>query len=199
MQAASTPHREPRAAASLLVVRRGVRGPEILMARRAAGHRFMPNMLVFPGGAVDAADHHARVATPLRPSVRARLERSADASLAQALAVAAARELTEEVGLSLGQPPALDGLDYLCRAITPPERSMRFDARFFIVDAGRVSGVLAGSSELEDPGWYTLALALAAEIPHATRAVLGRFQHWLAHQDRDGPVAVLRDRIWSEE
>ena len=159
----------------------------------------MPNMLVFPGGAVDAADHHARVATPLRPAVRRRLERSADPSLAQALAVAAARELTEEVGLSLGQPPALDGLDYLCRAITPPERSMRFDARFFIVDAGQVSGDPVGSPELEDPGWYTLEAAIAAEIPAATRAVLGRFRHWLAYQDRDGPVPVLRDRVWSEE
>ena len=159
----------------------------------------MPNMLVFPGGAVDAADHHARIATPLRPAVRSRLERSATASLAQALAVAAARELTEEVGLSLGQPPALDGLDYLCRAITPPDRSMRFDARFFIVHADRVQGVPTASAELEDPGWYTLEAALAAEIPAATRAVLGRFQHWLAYQDMDGPVPVLRDRRWSEE
>ncbi len=199
MQTASPTHREPRPAASLLVVRHGQAGAELLMARRAAGHRFMPNMLVFPGGAVDAADHHARVSTPLRPSVLHRLERSAGPSLAQALAVAAARELTEEVGLSLGQPPALDGLDYLCRAITPPERSIRFDARFFVVDADRVSGVPTGSSELEDPGWYTLDAALAADIPGATRAVLGRFAHWLAHQDRDGPVPVLRDRRWSEE
>ncbi len=169
------------------------------MARRAAGHRFMPNMLVFPGGAVDEADHHARPATPLRPSVLLRLERSATPGLARALAMAAARELAEEVGLSLGQPPALDGLDYLCRAITPPDRSMRFDARFFVVDAARVSGIPVASSELEDPGWYTLEAALAADIPAATRAVLGRFRHWLAHQDRDGPVPVLRDRAWHEE
>ena len=91
MQTAQFPHREPRAAASLLVVRQGQSGPEILMARRSAGHRFMPNMLVFPGGAGDPADHHARPGTPLRPAVRHRLERSADASLAQALAIAAAR------------------------------------------------------------------------------------------------------------
>ena len=199
MQIVQTAHSEPRAAASLLVVRQSRRVPEILMARRSAGHRFMPNMLVFPGGAVDPADHHARPGTPLRPAVRHRLQRSANESLAQALAMAAARELTEEVGMSLGHPPALDGLDYLCRAITPPERSMRFDARFFIVDAGRVSGDPAGSSELESPGWYTLEAALAGDIPAATRAVLGRFQHWLAYQDRDGPVPVLRDRVWSEE
>lgn len=169
------------------------------MGRRGAGHRFMPNVLVFPGGAVDPADHHAKVATPLPPRVRARLERSADPSLAGALAVAASRELTEEVGLSLGDPPELDGLDYLCRAITPPDRSMRFDARFFIVDAARVTGEAVASHELEAPGWYGIEAALSQDIAAATRAVLGQLQRWLTHHDRDGPVPVLRDRIWHQE
>jgi 8-oxo-dGTP pyrophosphatase MutT (NUDIX family) len=191
--------REPRPAASLLVMRDGPDGPELLMGRRSAGHRFMPGVLVFPGGAVDAADHHARVATPLAPRVRARLERSATPGLAQALAVAAARELTEEVGMSLGDPPALDGLDYLCRAITPPERAMRFDARFFIVAAGRVSGAPTASRELEAPGWFSVEAALASEIALATRAVLGQLRRWLTHHDRDGPVPVLRDRAWFSE
>ncbi len=193
------PGREPRPAASLLVLRGGRAAPELLMGRRSAGHRFMPNVLVFPGGAVDEADYHARVATPLPPQVRSRLERSAAPRLAQALAVAAARELTEEVGLSLGDPPALDGLGYLCRAITPPDRAMRFDARFFLVDADRVTGTPTASRELEDPGWVDIETALAAEIAAATRAVLGQLQRWLAHQNHDGPVPVLRDRVWSEE
>ena len=41
----------PRPAASLLVVRQGGAEPELLMARRAMHHRFMPGVLVFPGGA----------------------------------------------------------------------------------------------------------------------------------------------------
>ena len=184
---------EPRHAASLIVLRDGA---EILMARRSDGHRFMPGMLVFPGGAVDAADHHARAATPLSPRTRARLERAATPGLAHALAMAAARELTEEVGLSLGVPPALDGLAYLCRAITPPDRSIRFDAHFFIVDAALTGGTLAGSRELEEPRWYSLEQALAAKIPAATGAVLGQLQRWLAHHDRDGPAPTLRDRTW---
>ncbi len=169
------------------------------MARRSAGHRFMPNMLVFPGGAVDPEDYHRRVARPLPPRVLARLERSADARLAHALGAAAARELAEEVGLSLGEPPALDKLDYLCRAITPPERSIRFDARFFIVEAAHVTGTLAASREMEDPGWYSVAAARAAEIPSATGAVLGQFERWLSGHGRDGMVPVLRHRVWVEE
>ena len=39
-----------RHAASLLLWRRGEAGPEVLMGVRGAGHRFMPNRLVFPGG-----------------------------------------------------------------------------------------------------------------------------------------------------
>ncbi len=187
---------EPRHAASLIVLRGG---SEILMARRSEAHRFMPGLLVFPGGAVDEADHHARAATPLPPRTRARLERVATPALAHALAMAAARELTEEVGLSLGVPPALDGFAYLCRAITPPDRSIRFDAHFFIVDAARISGTPAGSRELEEPRWYSVEDALAARIPAATGAVLGQLQRWLSHHDRDGPVPTLRDRVWHTE
>ncbi len=193
-----------RPAASLLVMQGSGPAVRVLMARRAAHHRFMPGVLVFPGGAVDAADYHARAATPLRPAIRTRLERGVDSRLAHALAIAAARELTEEVSLSLGDPPALDGLDYLCRAITPPDRAMRFDAHFFLVDADLVSGTLAASAELEEPGWYTLAEANEGDLAGATRAVLWQFNRWLNFQDRapgdhDGPVPVLRDRQWTHE
>jgi len=194
----------PRPAASLLVVRMAADAPTVLMARRSAHHRFMPNVMVFPGGAVDPGDHHAQVATPLRPQVRARLERSASPSLAHALGVAAARELAEEVGLSLGAPPCLEHLEYLCRAITPPESRTRFDARFFIVDAAQVSGTLQASAELEDPAWFTLAQTDTLALASATRAVLGQLGRWLAGRSLGGgvprpPVPVLQDRVWRVE
>jgi len=135
----------------------------------------------------------------LKPAVRARLERFTAPGLADALAHAAARELTEEVGLSLGTPPDLSELDLLCRAITPPDRSMRFDAFFFLVDASHVGGELCASAELEEPGWYTMEQALAGELAAATRAVLGQFSLWLSHHNRDGALPVLRDRQWSLE
>ena len=188
---------QARPAASLLVMRRDVDAVRLLMARRGPGHRFMPNMLVFPGGAVDRAEHAAPAASEPRPEVLARLARGADAALARALAVAVARELEEEVGLSLGSPPALAPLEYICRAITPPDRIMRFDARFFVVDAVHVMGEVRGSDEMEAPRWYTVDEALAAESPGATKAVLAQFSAWLANPVLGEGVPVLRDRVWT--
>lgn len=186
----------PRLAASLLVMQGQGAETRLLMARRAAHHRFMPGVLVFPGGAVDPADEHARAARPLAPATAARLHRSLEPRRAAALAHAAARELTEEVGLTLGIPPDLSHLHLLCRAITPPDRSMRFDAYFFLTEAAHVAGTLRASPELEEPAWYTLAEAEAGNLAGATQAVLAQLRRWLAHHDRDGALPTLRDRAW---
>jgi 8-oxo-dGTP pyrophosphatase MutT (NUDIX family) len=193
----------PRHAASLLVLRPTHSGPEVLMGLRGAGHKFMPNRLVFPGGAVDPADHAAPAASPLPAHVRRRLEVSADASLAHALGIAAARELLEETGLSLGAPPHLAPLDYLSRAVTPPVSPIRFDARFFVVDAEAVSGTLAGSGELEDLRWFGVNEALALDLVNATRGVLTKLLEWLAMspQERTSRTTTpaMLSRVWHEE
>ena len=170
----------PKPAASLVVLRDGA---EVLMGMRGAGHRFMPNRLVFPGGRVDRADLRAPAATPLAPHVRALVEKNASPALAHGLAIAVARELAEEtglsLGLSLGAPPSLDGLDYLCRAVTPPGLPIRFNARFFVIDAARARGTLAGSGELEGLRFYPIAEALALNLALATRFVLDTLKLWL--------------------
>src|ERR1700712_2371646 len=94
--------------------------PHMLMGMRGAKHRFMPNRLVFPGGRVDRADLTAPFATPLSPATAKALRKNPSARLAPALAIASARELLEETGLSIGIPPHLDALYYLARAVTPP-------------------------------------------------------------------------------
>ena len=193
----------PRPAASLLVLRQDGATPEVLMGMRGAKHRFMPNRLVFPGGAVDPGDHAASVASGMRADVLSRLERSADASLARALGVAAARELEEETGLTLGAPPVLEGIDYLCRAVTPAPSPVRFDARFLVVDATFVSGELAGSGELEGLRWYRLEEAFAMDLAIVQRRVLERLQGWMAMAEDERrelrEVAVLFDRTWGTE
>ncbi len=193
----------PRPAASLLLHCMLDGGPAVLMGLRGAGHKFMPNKLVFPGGAVDAEDFGADPAMPFADPVLTRLHAAADPALAGALGIAVARELHEETGLSLGHPPRLGGLDYLCRAITPPTNPIRFDARFFVADATEVSGTLAGSGELEGLRYYPVAEALELELAFATRAVLQRLLDWLdmppeARAARR-TTPVMEQRIWREE
>lgn len=192
----------PRHAASLLLLKPSPEGLRILMGMRHADHKFMPNKLVFPGGAVDAADYTAQPGRGLAAHVRQKLARAGGLALADALGAACARELQEETGLTLGEPPLLDQLDYLCRAVTPANRPIRFDARFFVADAACASGTLAGSGELEALDWYELAAVLRYDLAEATRAVLSQLQIWLDLAVADRParkVPALLDRIWQEE
>ncbi len=190
----------PRHAASLIVLRDK---SSVLMGLRGARHRFMPNRLVFPGGVVDRGNSRAPVAAEPPVETLAALGRAATPSLARALCVAAAREMEEETGLSLGMPPDLSEFDYLCRAVTPPEVSMRFNARFLIVDAAHVRGELAGSGELEDLRWFRVEEALALDLALVTREVLQALQAWLAlppEARRIRPTTpVFRLRRWREE
>lgn len=189
-----------RHAASLLVWRETGNGTEILMGMRGARHRFMPNRLVFPGGAVDRADFTAAIATSLSHRTQAALSRNANARLARALGHAAARELLEEAGLSLG---ALNGLDYLARAVTPTDSPIRFNARFFCVHASLVTGTLGGDGELDNLRFYTMAEALALDLAAPTRRMLEQLRAWLAmseaERDARSHFPVLKDRGWRME
>ena len=191
-------------AASLIVLHSDNAEPHMLMGMRGAKHRFMPNRLVFPGGRVDRADLTAPFATPLSPATQRALRKSANATLAHGLAAAAARELHEETGLSLGRPPRLDVLHYLARAVTPPGLPIRFNARFLVVEARHVSGELGGDGELEGLRFYGMTEALALPLALPTRLVLERLQQWLAlpaaERDAETRTPVLqRDRGWRME
>jgi len=176
----------PRNAASLILWRQGRDGPEVLMGLRHASHRFMPNVLVFPGGRVDRPDHRARSLSELPGFTRACLERQAPPSLARAIGIAAARELHEETGLVLGRMdghrllPELGVVEYLCRAVTPPNRFRRFNARFLIAPAEAAHGPLRGSGELEELRYFSFEDAFRHKIASITAKVLAEFRNWLA-------------------
>ena len=124
----------PRHAASLIVYRHDSSGVALLMGMRGAKHRFMPNRLVFPGGAVDRADLNAQCTAPLSAQTEHLLRKNANEKLAHGLGIAAARELHEETGLSLGHPPRLDALYLLARAVTPPPSPIRFRGSYSVGD-----------------------------------------------------------------
>lgn len=174
------------------------------MGMRGHKHRFMPNRLVFPGGAVDRADLTAPCATPLAPHTERLLRKNANAHLAHGIAAAAARELLEEAGLSLGAPPALDGLEFLARAVTPPANPIRFNARFLVVNAERVSGTLGGDGELDNLRFYGVEEAMALDLALPTRRVMERLLIWLAMSAEERlaqthTVVLKRDRGWVPE
>ena len=193
-----------RHAASLIVYRHTATDVEMLMGMRGAKHRFMPNRLVFPGGAVDRADLSGACATRLSAQTEHLLRKNANEKLAHGIGIAAARELHEETGLSLGHPPRLDVLHVLARAVTPPTNRIRFNARFLVVDARHVTGTLAGDGELENLRFYTMTEALALDLALPTRRVLDRFKIWLAMSEQEraaqthSPV-MHRDKGWRME
>ena len=164
------------------------------MGERHAAHRFLPLRYVFPGGAVERADSRVRSATPFRRDTAARLSRSATPARTRGIAMAAVRETFEETGLVIGRAdpargrpvpdawraffatgmaPALDALDYVARAVTPPRRPARFNARFFMLDARRAEDRLSGSDELSDLRWLPINKALELDISPITARILG--------------------------
>lgn len=197
-----------RNAATVIILRDRMSDPAILMGQRGAKAAFMPNKFVFPGGAVDAADSGVRLATPLNELCHSRLCDDAPDGLQHALATAAIRELWEETGLVLGTPgawqgtpsqdwrgfadtghlPAAGELQFVFRALTPPGRPRRFDARFFLVDAGAIQGDLDdfthASDELSHLQWIRLSDARRFDLPFITEVVLaevaGRVTDWTA-------------------
>jgi 8-oxo-dGTP pyrophosphatase MutT (NUDIX family) len=175
----------PRDAASLIVWRIGPSGPEVLMGKRHAKHRFMPDVMVFPGGRVDPDDHRQPAIRDMLPATRTMLEHRATPGRARAIAIAAVRELHEETGLVLGEARGegvsadLGALHYICRAVTPGRRPIRFNARFLAAPAESVHGTIAGSGELERLGWYTPEAAHRHHVADITGKVLVEFLDWL--------------------
>lgn len=200
----------PRHAATLVLIRRFDDVPRVLMGQRGRGASFMPDKFVFPGGALDPSDSAlAAVARTfsLPDEEAARLAtRSPSEVTPLALALAAVRETWEETGLALGAPaperaaelgemdvhedwrsffasglrPATDGLRFIFRAITPPTRSKRFDARFFLAEADMVAGdpddLSRASGELSHLSWLTLSEARALDLPFITEVVLAEVE-----------------------
>ncbi|HWE27926.1 MAG TPA: NUDIX domain-containing protein, partial [Polyangia bacterium] len=124
-----------RPAATVVVLRDGAGGPEVLMVRRHRGSSFMADAYVFPGGRVEPSDGEGDAA----------------------FAVAAARELAEEANVVV-DPAALVPF---ARWITPSAEGKRFDARFFVASAPADQIARHDSVETVDSLWATPADVLA--------------------------------------
>jgi hypothetical protein len=75
--------------------------------------------------------------------------------------------------------PRLEALDFIARAITPPGRPRRFDARFFMAPAEEVAATLDASEtsgELLKPSWLTLKEARSADVLPITRCIIDEIE-----------------------
>jgi 8-oxo-dGTP pyrophosphatase MutT (NUDIX family) len=142
---------EPRQAASLILLRDSVDGPEVLLVQRNPEQRFMGGAWVFPGGAVhphEDADHTA----------------------------AAVRELEEEAGIDL---PAGTELVPFSRWITPEAEgaTIRFDTWFYAARAPDGAEARPDGGECVGARWLTPAGALAAHAEDELALVFPTIKH----------------------
>ena len=121
----------PRPAATVVLIRPGPAGPEILLTQRPSTMAFAPDMHVFPGGAVDPADSNpellARSPLSAEEAVR-RLGGGLSGREALALHMAAIRELFEEAGVllvdALDRPPLEADLHSMRAGLLADDRTL---------------------------------------------------------------------------
>ncbi len=177
--------REPapiRPAATVLLLRDGAQGVEVLMTRRSLTASFAPGAYVFPGGGVDAADAQAH---------RHASRRHGQSDLHLTQAIAAIRESFEELGVLLarradGSTPVdadIAGMDrkaefvpqcvdrglvlaaeavfVLAHWITDRDLPRRFDVPFLVARMPPGQQPVADDSEQFEPVWVRPQDALA--------------------------------------
>ena len=125
-------------AATVMLLRGGSEGLEVLLVRRSLGASFMPGAWVFPGGSVDAQDGDGQAG----------------------LRNAARRELDEEAGITL---PADAELVAFARWITPVAAKRRFDTWFYVATAPDRAQAQVDGSEVIDSRWLEPGEALSLE------------------------------------
>jgi 8-oxo-dGTP pyrophosphatase MutT (NUDIX family) len=144
-EGAVTPARQ---AATLVLLRDGPKGPEVLLVKRNPEQRFMGGAWVFPGGALHADD--------------------AD------LPAAAVRELAEEAAIEL--PRGADLVSW-SRWITPAEVKVRFDTWFFVAEAPPGAQARPDGGECVDARWLRPAAALEAHRREELMLVFPTIKH----------------------
>jgi 8-oxo-dGTP pyrophosphatase MutT (NUDIX family) len=140
----------PRQAATVILLRGGDSRLEVLLVKRTEKARFMGGVWVFPGGALDQGEGKS------------------------GHRVAAARELSEEAGITLADPAALVEFS---RWITPAEVTIRFDTRFFLAELPSGQEPVVDGEECVEAGWFTPQDALEAHAREEIALVFPTIKH----------------------
>jgi 8-oxo-dGTP pyrophosphatase MutT (NUDIX family) len=175
------PETVPRVAATVILMRGGATGLEVLLAQRNPRARFMGGAWVFPGGAVSASDGEGEAGRR----------------------AAAVRELSEETGVTIDDPAALVAFS---RWITPAVVKIRYDTWFFLAMAPDDAQPQIDGHEMVDARWFTPAQALAAArsgeimlvfptIKHLEQLSTFPSAHALIEHARTRAVAPVQPRV----
>jgi len=158
----STTPVEARASASVIVLRSGKQGPELLYLLRNPALKFHGDYWVFPGGRIDDADYST--GTPN--------ERDEE----HAAACAAAREAREEAGIEVRPSQLVFAIHWT----TPTANPIRFATWFFVAET-QADTVEVDGEEIHDFRWLTPSDALrrhargAIKLAAPTFALTTRF------------------------
>ncbi len=166
----------PRAAAGIVLLRRGgkhsERALEVLLLKRSGEAKFMPNVWVFPGGAVDPEDGGGE----------------------QGHRACAMRELAEEASIEL---PAGEELVLFSRWVTPEIVSTRFDAWFYLALAPAHTPPRPDGVETVEARWFKPAEAIAEQEAGTIALSFPTINqlHWLLpFRTSDEALAAFRGR-----
>jgi 8-oxo-dGTP pyrophosphatase MutT (NUDIX family) len=175
-------HTPPIAAATVMVLRDGAAGLEVLLVRRHGNSGVLGGVHVFPGGKLDAADCASWPDWLDRAPdtfCDALAEPWLDPGVAVGLHVAALRETREECGLQL-EPFQLVPWS---RWVTPRQPSVtnkRFDTRFFVAPAPAGQDAVHDDHEATEVVWTSPRTGLerywAGEIDLAPPQIMSLVQ-----------------------
>jgi 8-oxo-dGTP pyrophosphatase MutT (NUDIX family) len=157
----------PTPAATVVPLRDGEHGLEVLLLRRSARGAF-GGMWVFPGGQVDAADVHP-------PSD----DGAAEEAEVAAARKAAVREAREEAALALEEGELVT----LSFWLPPAEAPRRFATWFFLAPAHDHPPVVVDDHEIHEHRWQTPAAAMRSRNLGEIELVPPTFTTlwWLSH------------------
>ena len=163
---------DPQPSATVVVLRDGPRGLEVLLLERTPDAAGKAGPSVFPGGRVDPAD------------------RDGDALDDAAFRRAAIREAREEAGLELDAA----GLVPISRWITPEASPKRFDTWFYFACVADAADVRVDGSEIARHQWMTPEDAIDAHRRDAIRLAPPTFVTvtWLAEI---ASTSIARERF----
>jgi 8-oxo-dGTP pyrophosphatase MutT (NUDIX family) len=130
---------DPVPAASVIVLRKGATGMEVLLLRRSKKADYLAEAWVFPGGMVEPEDGE-------------------DPAALETARAAGCRETLEEAGIRL-DPAALVPYSQWC---PPPESPKRFLTWFFVAEMSDLDDVTIDGAEITDHVWVRPADGLAA-------------------------------------